>query len=145
MGSGPWAILDFPGPDGEPVREVFRDPTEVVEARAASEVRPALDEAERLAKSGLTVVGFVAYDAAPGLEPRFEVQPGCDGPLVWFMACHPERSEGSAFDPNEIPHFAQDDKWMPEFDPGAYRHNVAEIIEGIGRGDYYQVNLTERF
>src|SRR4051812_6986849 len=115
MGEGPWAILDFPGPQGDPVREIFRDPVEIVEARAASEVRSALDEVERLSRSGLTLVGFVAYDAAPGLEPKFEIRSGYVGPLAWFIACHPERSEGSAVAENQVPRFAQDDKWSEEF------------------------------
>ena len=145
MGRGPWAILDFPGPGGEPRREVFPDPVEIVEARAPGEVRPALDRVEELARSGLTLVGFVAYDAAPGLEPKFEIRSGYSGPLVYFLACRPERGEGPAFFPERVLRFAQDDRWTPDFDPDRYREKVREILEGIGRGDYYQVNLTERF
>jgi para-aminobenzoate synthetase/4-amino-4-deoxychorismate lyase len=142
MGHAPWAILDFPGQDGRPTREVFRDPVSIVEARTAAEVRPALDEVDRLARSGLTMVGFVAYDAAPGLEPKFEVRPGYRGALVWFAGF------GNPSDASEphgaIPRNARD-KWTAQFDPDRYREKVSEIIEGIGRGDYYQVNLTERF
>jgi para-aminobenzoate synthetase/4-amino-4-deoxychorismate lyase len=144
MGSPPWAILDFPGADGTPVREVFRDPAAVVEALSLSEVRPALEELERLARGGLTLVGFVAYDAAPGLEPKFEIRQGYQGPLVLFLGFHSERTDGHtlARDPLGM---ALPEKWLPAFDPDRYRERVAEIIEGIGRGDYYQVNLTERF
>jgi para-aminobenzoate synthetase / 4-amino-4-deoxychorismate lyase len=151
MGPAPWAILDFPGPDGRPTREVYRDPVTVVEARTAAEVRTALDKVEALARSGRTMVGFVAYDAAPGFEPKFEVRQGYKGPLVWFAGfvtaseseelrgpitrgVYPERSRG-----------ARDDNWIARFNPNRYRQKVSEIIEGIGRGDYYQVNLTERF
>jgi para-aminobenzoate synthetase/4-amino-4-deoxychorismate lyase len=93
-----------------------------------------------LAKQGLTMVGFVAYDAAPGLEPKFEVRPGYEGPLVCF---------GGFVTPNPDCHLCEasalGDKWMPNFEPRQYRHKVEAIIEGIGRGEYYQVNLTERF
>ena len=139
----PWAILDFPGLGGRPTREVFRDPVALVEARTAAEVRPVFDEVERLAKSGLTIVGFVAYEAAPGLEPKFEVHPGYEGPLVWFAAFLIPRE---ARKPHvQVPRVARDDKWNARFDPDRYREKVSEIIDGIGRGDYYQVNLTERF
>jgi para-aminobenzoate synthetase/4-amino-4-deoxychorismate lyase len=141
-GSGPWAIVDFPGPGGEPVREVFREPVEIVEARTLSQVRPALDRIESLARSGLTMVGFVAYDAAPGLEPKFEIREGYDGPLAWFMGCHPGPDPGDRLVAGGR---APADKWIPAFDRDRYRQKVAEIIEGIGAGDYYQVNLTERF
>src|SRR5262245_30480862 len=108
MGSAPWAILDFPGRDDEPSREVFRRPVEVVEARSVEEVRSALDRAEALARTGLTLVGFVAYDAAPGLEPKLEVRPGYDGPLVWFGAF-------AAPNPVLTPSGAMDDDWRADF------------------------------
>jgi para-aminobenzoate synthetase/4-amino-4-deoxychorismate lyase len=143
MGSAPWAILDFPGPDGSPVREVFREPAAVVEALTPSEVRAALDEVDRLARGGMTLVGLVAYDAAPGLEPKFEIRRGYQGPLVRFLGFHGERTEEDipAIAP---PRMAAVETWHPDFDPARYREKVARIIEGIGRGDYYQVNLTER-
>ena len=141
MGSAPWAILDFPGLGGRPTREVFRDHAALVEARTADEVRPALDEIERLARAGLTMVGFVAYDAAPGLEPKFEVRQGYRGPLVWF-AGFVAAAQGTEL---QVPRSPRGDNWNAEFDPEHYRRKVAEIIDGISRGDYYQVNLTERF
>jgi para-aminobenzoate synthetase / 4-amino-4-deoxychorismate lyase len=145
MGSPSWAILDFPGPDGEPVRDVFHDPAEVIEANTPAEVRPALERVESLAQSGLTLVGFVAYDAAPGFEPKFEITSGYDGPLVWFAAfVIPSEARDQHFDEVQIPRFARDDTWAADFDADRYRDKVAEIIGGIGRGDYYQVNLTER-
>jgi len=53
------------------------------------------------------------------------------------------RSRGSVGKP-AFP-VAPREAWTPEFDPADYRRKVAEIIGGIERGDYYQVNLTERF
>ena len=140
--NSPWAILDFPGPDGKPRREVFREPGQVIEARTLDEVRPALDDVERLARSGLTMAGFVAYDAAPAFEPKFEVRRGYAGPLVFFIGSHPEVVRNPNFDDTEQKPL---EIWTADFDPRAYRRKVAEIINGISRGDYYQVNLTERF
>src|SRR4051794_13833338 len=84
MGSAPWAIVDFPGPDGQPDRQVFRDPVEVLTTRDLAEVIETLDRVQTLASSGHHLVGFVAYDAAPAFDPAFVVRPGYEGPLVWF-------------------------------------------------------------
>lgn len=155
MGRAPWAILDFPGPDGQPRREVFRDPTAVITAHRLGEVAGCLAEAERLAKAGQTVVGFVAYDAAPAFEPAFEVRRGYTGPLVWFGAFSsviPSEARDQLPGEEPIPRLARDDQgarfddgWTAQFDPTEYRRKVVEIIAGIERGDFYQVNLTDRF
>ena len=92
------------------------------------------------------MIGFVAYEAAPGLEPKFEIRPGYEGPLVWFGAYPDGRIGGStvhqpswqSFDPPV-------EKWSSSYDSRGYRQKVESIIDGIVRGDYYQVNLTERF
>jgi para-aminobenzoate synthetase/4-amino-4-deoxychorismate lyase len=88
------------------------------------------------------MVGFVAYDAAPAFEPKFKVRGGYAGPLAFFIGGHPEVVRNPSFDDIEQKPL---ETWTADFDPGAYRRKVAAIIEGIGRGDYYQVNLTERF
>jgi para-aminobenzoate synthetase/4-amino-4-deoxychorismate lyase len=91
-------------------------------------------------------VGFVAYDAASGLEPKFEVRRGYKGPLVWFMGC--DRVDGRPIPEGIATQPARSgahDTWIPEFEPDEYRRKVSAIIDGIGRGDFYQVNLTERF
>lgn len=144
MGAAPWAILDFPGPDGVSVREVFRDPVAVIDARWPHEVRPALDEVERRARSGLTMVGFVAYDAAPGLEPKFQVRSGYEGPLVYFLAFRPGK-ESVAPEGAVSTDLTWDGAWTLGIQPERHREKVEAIIEGIARGDYYQVNLTDRF
>jgi para-aminobenzoate synthetase/4-amino-4-deoxychorismate lyase len=88
------------------------------------------------------MVGFVAYDAAPALEAKFEIRQGFSGPLVFFLACRPE--PGATTVPSDRLSVTRED-WHPDFDEHDYTEKVREIINGIGRGDYYQVNLTERF
>ncbi|HET9426008.1 MAG TPA: aminodeoxychorismate synthase component I [Gemmatimonadaceae bacterium] len=141
MGSAPWAILDFPGPDGQPAREIYRDPVAVVATSAAGRVRATLGEVERLSAAGHHLIGFVAYDAAPAFEPRFEVRRGYDGPLVWFAAFRGPTGESLQRGPTD----GGPETWEPPANADAYRAAIAEIIEGIGRGDFYQVNFTERF
>jgi para-aminobenzoate synthetase/4-amino-4-deoxychorismate lyase len=89
------------------------------------------------------MVGFVAYEAAPGLEPKFEIRPGYRGPLVYFLGCQPERTAGEILRPSLG--LTPGEDWRPDFDADGYREKVSRIIRGIERGDFYQVNLTERF
>ena len=49
-----------------------------------AEVIPTIDEAERLARAGHWVVGFVAYEAAPAFDPALATFPSSAMPLVWF-------------------------------------------------------------
>jgi para-aminobenzoate synthetase/4-amino-4-deoxychorismate lyase len=137
----PWAIVDFPGADGRPVRQVFRDPVAVITTNHVADVLAALDEVESLAAMGRHLVGFVAYDAAPAFEPRFRIHRGWSGPLLWFAAF--DDAVESA--PRSAPADGPLERWESRVDQAAYRRAVIEIIEGIGRGDFYQVNLTERF
>ena len=141
MGRAPLAIVDFSEPDGTPLREVFRDPIEVIVAQALNEVIPAIDRAEQLAKAGKFAVGFVAYDAAPAFEPRFAIRPGYRGPLVWFGIFNAPSPEPGAIEPAP----SDGAKWVASVDAAEHARAVDEIIEGIRRGDFYQVSYTARF
>ena len=65
-------------------------PVGVFEARRPDEVADVLEAAESSSQRGLWVGGFVAYEAAPGLDPALEVRarepgdPMADLPLAWF-------------------------------------------------------------
>ena len=66
------------------------EPVGVIEARRPSEVAGAIDAAESSASRGLWAAGFVAYEAAPGLDPELSVHvrapddPFAELPLAWF-------------------------------------------------------------
>ena len=51
-------------------------PAGVLEARRPEEVAGVLAAAEQAAARGLWVAGFVAYEAAPGLDPALQVRRG---------------------------------------------------------------------
>ena len=83
MTAGPWARFDdlqagdaitFPTVD----RELVAD--------RAEDVVPVLDEVERACNAGRWAFGYVAYEAASGLDPSLAVRAApADGlPLVWF-------------------------------------------------------------
>ena len=66
------------------------EPVGVIEARRPSEVAGAIDAAGSAAGRGLWAAGFVAYEAAPGLDPELSVHvrapddPFAELPLAWF-------------------------------------------------------------
>ena len=125
----------------------FTEPGEVVTARRAVEVVPALTRVEELSRAGWWLAGFVSYDAAPGLDPGLVV-PGTsatDGrpPLVWFAAFR-NRHRVDALEPGDSTVPADVPDWQSSVTWDAYRAAVAEIKGHIARGDTYQVNHTFR-
>jgi para-aminobenzoate synthetase/4-amino-4-deoxychorismate lyase len=76
-------LLRYVAPDGAPVWLEGRHPVGVIEARTHAAVLPALTQVEQATAQGLTAVGFIAYEAAHGLDSAF---PRADAPLplVWF-------------------------------------------------------------
>jgi para-aminobenzoate synthetase / 4-amino-4-deoxychorismate lyase len=79
----PYVLLRYVAPDGVPVWLEGRHPVGVIEARTHAAVLPALTQVEQATAQGLTAIGFVAYEAAHGLDSAF---PRADAPLplVWF-------------------------------------------------------------
>jgi para-aminobenzoate synthetase/4-amino-4-deoxychorismate lyase len=107
-----------------------------------------LAAAESAAARGLWVAGFVAYEAAPGLDPALRVRsaapgdPFADLPLAWF-AMFEGREETVLPEPpgDQAPPGAG---WTPSVARAAYDDAIARIREHIAAGDTYQVNMTLR-
>src|SRR3990172_9304962 len=65
-------------------------PAGVLEARHPQEVSGVIAAAEQAAARGLWVAGYVAYDAAPGLDPALRLRQSTPAdpfgavPLAWF-------------------------------------------------------------
>ncbi len=142
----PRAIIDFEGV-GSDERLSFDEPFAEFRARDRGEVAAVLERAEAAALGGAWVVGFLAYEAAPGLDPALSVRPGCRTPLAWFGAFDAPAREPR---PRRIPHFPPaaspcvPDGWTGTEDRNAHARAVGLIREAIGRGDVYQVNHTFR-
>jgi para-aminobenzoate synthetase / 4-amino-4-deoxychorismate lyase len=159
------AIVDFPGMGG-PL--VFGAPSDTVVARELREVLPALRRVEELSAAGRWCVGYVAYEAAPAFEPAARVrEPDPRLPLVWFsvherpgpLSAIDERRDRSPTDGVPVGNSAiptasgsgedsnarLSSSWVPDTGTGEFSAALAEIHEGIARGDYYQVNFTIRF
>jgi hypothetical protein len=86
----PYVLLRYVAPDGAPVWLEGRHPVGIIEARTHAAVLPALTQVEQATAQGLTAIGFVAYEAAHGLDSAF---PRADAPLplVWFAVCEAVR------------------------------------------------------
>jgi para-aminobenzoate synthetase/4-amino-4-deoxychorismate lyase len=76
-------LLRYVAPDGAPVWLEGRHPVGVIEARTHAAVLPALTQVEQATAHGLTAVGYVAYEAAHGLDTAF-TRAHAPLPLVWF-------------------------------------------------------------
>jgi para-aminobenzoate synthetase / 4-amino-4-deoxychorismate lyase len=126
------------------------EPVGVLEATRAGEVVEVLDAAEAAAGRGLWVAGFVAYEAAPGLDPDLEVRerdpddPFAALPLAWFAMF--ERAEETALPvPRDdgVP-AAPEGTWVPTTSRERFEGSVGRIRDLIAAGETYQVNHTMR-
>lgn len=131
--------FDFSNFGGREGPLVFERPSETIEARDASKVRAALARADRAAREGKWVAGFVCYEAGAAFDPAFRFNGRPDLPLVWFGvfdapvgATAPSQAAANVFD------------WQLSADRPRYEQDVAAILEHIRAGDVYQVNHTLR-
>jgi para-aminobenzoate synthetase / 4-amino-4-deoxychorismate lyase len=126
------------------------EPVGVIEARRPSEVAGAIDAAGSAAGRGLWAAGFVAYEAAPGLDPELSVRvrapddPFAELPLAWFSLF--ERKEHlPPLEPGRLdPTGSAGSPWRPSVDRATYDAAVERIRELIAAGHTYQVNHTIR-
>ena len=119
----------------------FVDPIEVLATDSPSAVPAVVVAAEEHAAAGHWVAGFLAYEAAPGLDPVLVTHPPAAGiPVAWFAVFAGRRLDPRWPDP--LP--ARLDGWEPDQDRAAYRAALEKIHGYIGAGDTYQVNYTMR-
>lgn len=140
------ARFDDLTPGAERSFELAR-PVGTLEAGRPGEVVEVLAEAQAAAEGGLWVAGFVAYEAAPGLDPALAVRPRGpadpfpDLPLAWFGLFAERRGAEPPRPPTEVP---EPPTWRASVDRVTYDTAVARIREAIAAGDTYQVNHTFR-
>ncbi len=126
----------------EPAAETylrFRHPLRSLVAATAADVPGLLAAAERAGAEGLWAVGFVAYEAAPGLDPALPVRGPASAPVAAFGLFGPPERIALASSAPPRP-------WILDLasDRSEQKHRDAiETIRGaIGAGETYQVNLT---
>ncbi len=124
-------------------------PVGVLEATRPDEVSGTIAAAEAAAVRGLWVAGFLAYEAAPGLDPSLAVRSRALGdpfarlPLAWF-AMFERREETVLPEPQRDPDPSVEGAWRPSVDRTTYDRAIGRIREHIAAGDTYQVNHTLR-
>jgi para-aminobenzoate synthetase/4-amino-4-deoxychorismate lyase len=128
----------------------FADPVGVLEARRADEVGPIIAAADAAASRGLWAAGFVAYEAAPGLDGALVVRERRVGdvfgdlPLAWF-ALFDDKIDVAPMQPvaarSTLPEAMP---WRASVDLVRYEPTIERIRELIAAGETYQVNHTIR-
>ena len=121
----------------------FCDCETVITAHSPDQVIPALAAVEQAVARGRHAAGYVAYEAAAGVNPDLPVSGQDTMPLVWFgiFAQRIDVSDSSTSDT------AGDCTVSPlelATDKPAYLAAVNTIREAISRGETYQVNFTTR-
>ena len=125
----------------------FHHPVEILTTNRVEAVLPLLQELEAVqARQGLFAAGWLAYEAAPGLDPVLKVRPPEGAfPLVWF-GLYPEPDSLPALprwqpaDSGEMPFSA----WQASITRPEYDAAIEKVKAHIACGDTYQVNYTFR-
>ena len=140
----PTALIDFPDHAGGRRRLAFHQPQRWLVAHDPSQVPALLDAAHQAAREGAWCVGWVAYEAAPGLDPHLPVKalPPDTPYAVWavFDQAHAWPEE----DDTPEPAGWQAGPWQSSLDEQRLHRQVEQIRELIRDGEVYQINLTAR-
>ena len=119
-------------------------PEAVLSARTADDVLPLLEEVQRATAAGRWAYGYLAYEAAPGLDPDLVTHPPGpdDPPVAWFAVGGPPVPVPPV-QPVQVPPAVQR-PWRPDRTEGEHARAVAVVRERIAAGETYQCNLTDR-
>ena len=120
----------------------FADPVDVVEGHTPADIYPALEAIEAGVARGLGAAGFIAYEAAPGLDPAAQAHPPGNEPLLRFTLYRSWATMDHCPLPAGAEPPALSARWEPSITPEAYEAGIARIKDWIARGETYQVNYT---
>jgi para-aminobenzoate synthetase/4-amino-4-deoxychorismate lyase len=118
-------------------------PSEILTAVRPDEVADVLQQVHDATEGGSWAFGYVAYEAAAGLDaqlPGGSASPG-DPPLVWFGLCDEPARVASLAPP---PAAQQTAPWRPDWTDDEHARAVAAVREHIAAGETYQCNVTDR-
>ena len=120
-------------------------PHRVLVADRPEQVVGVLAEVERATDAGDWAFGYVAYEAAAGLDPHLVVHRSTPFgmPLVWFGLCD-EPVPSPPLDAAEQDRSPVHAEWHPTWTPAGHARDVARVRDRIAAGDTYQCNLTVR-
>ena len=150
----PTARVDFPpeAPGLARRQLTLHQPLRWLVAHDPSQVPGLLDAAHALAREGHWLVGWVAYEAAPGLDACLPVKalPPSQPYAVWAVFA-PQQVQADA----QASHTASTPQagaapawsasaWLADLDEAQATDRIERIRELIRSGEVYQVNLTGR-
>ena len=147
----PFILLDDARPEGASEARLYRGAKEIIVARRAADVAPALERIDALRREGCDLVGYLGYEAGLALEERLsplaDARTGAMGPLVWFGAFDGYEPIAAQDVPAWLsahaqPGIAQLGPLEPQLSPGGYAAAFSALQEAIAAGDIYQANLT---
>ncbi len=128
---------------------VFPAPHRIVMAHRPEAVLPVIAAVAEATDAGAWAYGYVAYEAAAGLDPALSTHPhDLDGPpLAWFGLCAapwqvPVLDDGRRADRPQPGGRAA--VWRPDWTRREYQGRVETIRAHIATGETYQTNLTVR-
>ncbi len=109
------------------------------------QVQSLLDQAHQYSQQGLTVVGYVAYEAAPAFDPTLVVHldDPPKQPLCYWMAFNTECLEVCTVEPQRQ-NFSALSPWVDAYGLDWFEDRFARLQQMIAQGDFYQLNLTTR-
>jgi len=149
----PTALLDFPGPSGADgltapntprQRWRFHQPQRWLVAHDPSQVPGLLDAAHACAQQGQWCVGWVAYEAAPGLDAHLPVKALPPGQPYAVWAVFDKAEPWLDDDTVAAPQSWSAGPWQADLDDAAVQARIAQIHDLIRAGEVYQVNLTSQ-
>jgi para-aminobenzoate synthetase/4-amino-4-deoxychorismate lyase len=105
-------------------------------------VREVLAEAERAARDGLWVAGYLTYEAAAAFDQALVVKDSDTEFLAWFGVFGGRREVPAAtHNPAEADAYVVS-QWTPSLDRDQYNEAFEKVQRHILDGDTYQVSLT---
>ena len=140
----PTALIDFPGhgPNQPRQRWRFDRAAQWLVAHDPSQVAGLLDAAHQLAKGGQWCLGWVAYEAAPGLDAHLPVKALPPGQPYAVVAVFDQAQPWSGDDVMETPTPWSCGPWHADLNAHQAHAHVTQIHELIRAGEVYQINLT---
>ena len=117
-------------------------PSRVLTATEPADVAGVLQQVDDATAAGSWAFGYVAYEAASGLDPQLPGGPSSTGgpPLVWFGIC----GEPTPVAPPAPPATGPAAAWRPDWTDAEHAAAVGVVREHIAAGETYQCNLTDR-
>lgn len=123
---------------------LFSNPREIVVARTAAEILPALQRLEQARKDGFWLAGYISYEAGHIFEEKLRhlIVDDRETPLVCMGVFQAPKHESNVSVPSIGDNEAVLYDAQAEWSLSDYQSRFDTLHEHLRRGDCYQANLT---